>query len=67
LKNPLQQVNIPVQLGLQQSTGNFWIDNGLVYLINKLGQGTYPLDDISEEMGLMPPGEGDVSTGMEEY
>ena len=46
LKNPLQQVNIPVQLDLQQSTGNFWIDNGLVYLVNKLGQGTYPLDDI---------------------
>ncbi len=46
LKNPLQQVYIPVQLDLQQSTGNFWIDNGLVYLVNKLGQGTYPLNNI---------------------
>ncbi|ACA60312.1 conserved hypothetical protein [Candidatus Desulforudis audaxviator MP104C] len=46
-KNPQKQVNIiQVQLDLRHSTGNFWIDNGLVYLVNELGQGTYPVDNI---------------------
>lgn len=43
LKN---QVNIRVQLDFQHPTGNFWIDNGLVYLVNELGQGVYPVEDI---------------------
>ncbi|NLO89930.1 MAG: hypothetical protein GX088_06370 [Clostridia bacterium] len=37
---------ILVQLDLQCPTDNFWIDNGLAYLVNELGQGSYDLKDV---------------------
>lgn len=35
-----------VHLDMDHPTGNFWIDNGLVYLVNKLGLDIYSLDVI---------------------
>ncbi len=37
---------ITVNLSLERPTGNFWMDMGLVVLINEFGQGEYPVDEI---------------------
>ncbi len=50
-KNASQkQPNIQVQLDLEHPTGNFWVDNGLVALCDLVGEGTYPVDKILEEV-----------------
>lgn len=39
-----------VYLSIEQQTGNFWIDNGLVYLLLRWGEGKYPVKDILNEL-----------------
>lgn len=35
-----------VHLDMDHPTGNFWVDNGLVYLINNLGPGIHDLEEV---------------------
>lgn len=39
-----------VHLGRQYQTGNFWIDNGLVYLLNRWGEGEHRIEDILKDL-----------------
>jgi len=39
-----------VQLQLDQPTGNFWMDNGLVVLCELMGEGEHPIDKVFDVM-----------------
>ncbi|MBC7218444.1 MAG: hypothetical protein H5U36_10035, partial [Candidatus Caldatribacterium sp.] len=39
-----------VKINLEEPTGNFWVDNGLVVLYHRLGQGIFEADDILNKL-----------------
>ena len=47
---PQNQPDIRVRLDLEKSTGNFWVDNGLVALCALIGEGEHLFEDILEEV-----------------
>lgn len=40
------KAKIYIELDLDHPTGNFWIDNGLVYLVNQFGKGVFGNEEI---------------------
>ena len=50
---------LSVQLDLNYPTGNFWIDNGLVYLVNHFGRGVYSSEDILDHIKKHNTNNGD--------
>jgi hypothetical protein len=40
------KAKISIELDLDHPTGNFWIDNGLVYLVNQFGKGVFGSEEI---------------------
>jgi hypothetical protein len=42
----LKQNGVKISLSKDHSTGNFWIDTGLVVLLRQFGEGEHKVDDI---------------------
>ena len=39
-----------VRIDLEDPTGNFWVDNGLVVLYHRLGKGTFEVDRVLKNL-----------------